>query len=528
MGKTKHTPNIVFIILDTHRFDRISAYGYHRNTTPNLDDFGRQATVFENGISTAQWTIPSHAAMFTGEYPTTHQTLQAHHRLDGRIKTIATHLSEHGYKTVGFCNNPLVGILDNGLRQGFQTFYNYGGAIPSVPRSSSRLPQPIDRAWEWYTQQLRKLSYPIQNAFAHSDFLFQLSLHPFFVPLWSKLANFKGNTVRSLQDTLEFLRNIHQNHSDQPHFTFINLMEPHLPYSPPDTFVNQYAPYFKEDREVRDFMRNYNSQAFRWLLPLKERFKKMESAILNDMYDAEVAYQDHLLSPVLEFLTQENVAENTLTIIAGDHGEGLGEHDFMGHSFVAYQELVHVPMMVKFPAEAGAGERIAEPVSTRRIFHTVLDTAAVQVHETETQPAINVKQLSLLRTVQGHDPEHELVFAEAYAPNTFLSMMETHTPQLIDSFYCRLNRRAVVQGQQKLVRIDGVQDELFNLFTDPLELDNLIAHDPDTAGKLAGKLDAFMMQALARRPDTWQAHHNLNLEEDENLMNQLRALGYIE
>ena len=523
-----NAPNIVFIVLDTHRFDRISAYGYHRDTTPNLDDFGRHATVFENGISTAQWTIPSHAAMFTGEYPTTHQTLQAHHRLDSRIKTIATHLSEHGYKTIGFCNNPLVGILDNGLRQGFQTFYNYGGAVPSVPKSSSKLPKPINAIWEWYTQQLRKLSYPIQNAFAQSDFLFQLSMNPMLVPLWSKFANFKGDTARSLRDTVDFLRDVQRNHRDQPHFTFVNLMEPHLPYSPPDTFVDKYAPYFKEEREVRDFMRKYNSQAFRWLLPLEERWKKMESAVLNDMYDAEVAYQDHLLAPLLEFLTREDVAENTLTIIVGDHGEGLGEHSFMGHSFVAYQELVHVPLMIKFPAETGAGQRVTEAVSTRRLFHTALDCAGIQVHETETQPATDVQQLNLLRTVQGNDPEHELVFAEAYAPNTFLSMMETHTPQLIDSFYCRLNRRAVVQKSKKLVRIDGVQDELFDLATDPQETHDLSAENASIARKLAGKLDAFMTQAIARRPDTWQTHHSLNLEEDENLMNQLRGLGYIE
>lgn len=527
MTKTK-SPNIVFIVLDTHRYDRISTYGYQRDTTPSLDDFGRQSTVFESGISTAQWTIPSHAAMFTGEYPTTHQTLQAHHKLDSRIKTIASHLRKNGYDTTGFCNNPLVGVLDNGLKQGFDTFYNYGGAVPSRPKSSSKLPRPIDQAWEWYTQMWRKLSYPVQNAFAHSDFLFQLSLNPMMVPLWSKLANFKGDTVQSLRDTLSHLKEIHRDKEAAPHFTFVNLMETHLPYSLPDKFVQKYAPYFKEDREVRDFMRNYNSQAFRWLLPLEERFKPMESAILNDMYDAEVSYQDSLLEPVLEFLCRDEVAENTLTVIAGDHGEGMGEHDFMGHSFVAYQELVHVPLMVKFPGDAASGKRVKTPVSTRRIFHTALDAANIQVHETENQPASDVKQLNLLRTAQGHDPEHELVFVEAYPPNTFLSMMESHTPQLIDSFYCRTNRRAVVHGDNKLVRIDGVKDELFNLSKDPQELDDLIDTETKSAGKLASKLDTFMAHAIARRPDSWQTNHSLDIAEDENLMNQLRALGYIE
>jgi len=524
----KKTPNVVLIVLDTHRYDRVSSYGYERKTTPNLDDFGRQATLFENGISPAQWTIPAHASMFTGEYPTTHQTIQAHYRLDSRFDVLATLLAANGYQTIGFCNNPLVGVLNNGLKRGFETFYNYGGAFPSVPRSSNQLPRPLNVLWEWYTQQFRKLSYPIQNAFAHSDFLFQLSLNPLFVPLWTKFANFKGNTAKSLRDAREYLAHVSKDKTAKPQFIFVNLMEPHLPYTPPDPFIDKFAPYFKEDRQVRDFMRNYNYQAFRWFLPIEDRFKEMEATVLNDMYDAEVYYQDHLLGEVLEFLVRDEAADNTLTIIVGDHGEGLGEHNFVGHSFVAYQELLHVPLLAKFPEQLAAGKRATATVSTRRIFHTVLDAANIQLFETEQRPASDVKQLSLARTVQGKDPEQEMVFGEAYAPNTFLSMMETHVPQLIETFHCKLNRRAVYQAQHKLARIDGVQDELFDLAADPGEENDLIDRQPDLAAKLSSKLDAFMVKALARRPENWRASQTLNLEEDEQLRNQLRALGYLE
>ena len=64
-------PDIVFIVLDTHRADRMSCYGYPRQTTPNIDKFAESATLFERAIVPAQWTIPSHASLFTGEYPTT-------------------------------------------------------------------------------------------------------------------------------------------------------------------------------------------------------------------------------------------------------------------------------------------------------------------------------------------------------------------------------------------------------------------------------------------------------------------------
>ena len=516
-------PNIVLIVLDTHRRDRLSLYGYDRPTSPNIDHFAQQATIFENGISAAQWTIPSHASMFTGEYPTTHQTLQVHAALDERFDTVASLLRVNGYETTGFCNNPLVGVLNNGLKRGFSTFYNYCGVVPSVPRRSTSLPKPLDLIWEKYTQQLRKLSYPIQNSFAHSDFLFRMSLHSFFVPLWSKMANFKGDTVSSIRDVQLFLED--KMRGPDPQFVFLNLMETHMPYAPPDSFIDKFAPYFKEIREARDIIRRYNVQGHRWLLPLEDALDQLEADILNDMYDVEVNYQDHLLGPLLEYLSQ---AEDTMTIIVADHGEGIGEHDFMGHSFVAYQELVHVPLIIKFPEQMGQAQRIRENVSTRRIFHTILEATDIQLNETDYRPAVDVQQLSLAQTVHGNDPEQGTVFVEAYPPSSIVTILKKHAPQSIDKFHCTINRWAAYQNQYKLVRIDGVRDELYDLAASPTEEENIITQRPEQTQKLTAKLKTFVAQSLARQPDSWQSNQSLNLENDENVLKQLRALGYIE
>lgn len=518
----KKLPNIVLIVLDTHRRDRISTYGYHRETTPNLDDFAGQSTIFENGIAAAQWTIPSHSSMFTGEYPTTHQALQVHDTLDDRFDTIASLLRANGYKTTGFCNNPLVGVLNNGLKRGFDAFYNYCGAVPSVPSRSTSLPAPIAKLWEAYTQQLRKLSYPVQNAFAHSDMLFKLSLHPLLVPLWSKMANFKGNTANSIRDVTEFLQT--KADSAQPHFVFLNLMETHTPYTPPENFVDKFAPYFKESREARDVIRLHNTQAYRWLLPIQEKMNAQEQTVLSDMYDVEVNYQDHLLQPLLEYLAP---AEDTLTIVVADHGEGIGEHSFMGHSFVAYQELVHVPLFIKFPEQMATATRISDNVSTRRIFHTVLDAAGIQLNETEYRPATDVSRLSLAQNAQGKDPEADTVFVEAYPPSSILTILEKHAPAAIEAFHCTTKRWAAYQSQYKLVRIDGVRDELYDLAINPAEDKNIIDRFPAKANALGTKLKSFITQALVRRPDSWRENQSLNLN-DENILKQLRALGYIE
>ena len=106
---TTKKPNIIFLVLDTHRLERMSVYGYHKDTTPVLGDLSEGATVFDWGIATAPWTVPSHASMFTGLYPTVHQTNQSYATLPEQIPTLAEKLAANGYETVAFCNNPLVG-----------------------------------------------------------------------------------------------------------------------------------------------------------------------------------------------------------------------------------------------------------------------------------------------------------------------------------------------------------------------------------------------------------------------------------
>ena len=102
-------------------------------------------------------------------------------------------------------------------------------------------------------------------------------------------------------------------------------------------------------------MRRWNREAYRWAAPLAEPLTDVESRTLNALYDAEVTYQDGYLAQLFAQLGRRANADNTLTIIVGDHGDGLGEHDMVGHAFNAYQELVHVPLMVN-----DEGKRLAK------------------------------------------------------------------------------------------------------------------------------------------------------------------------
>lgn len=94
--------NVVLIVLDTQRVDRIGVYGYSKPLTPNLDQFSRKSVVFDYAVAPAHWTLPSHASIFTGEMPSVHMTNAVNSQLPESLKTIAEILSKNGFNTIGY------------------------------------------------------------------------------------------------------------------------------------------------------------------------------------------------------------------------------------------------------------------------------------------------------------------------------------------------------------------------------------------------------------------------------------------
>jgi arylsulfatase A-like enzyme len=200
-------PDILFLVLDTQRADRLSCYGYDKPTSPNLDAIAANSTRFTQAVAAAQWTVPSHASMFTGLYPSEHTMVQSYSVLPKGLPTLAERLEASGYYTAGFCNNPLVGVIDNGLRRGFTSFLNYSGLLTSKPNQAGSRPDLVSRYRQWFKGKVATFLNRIQDAFARSDALLALSFTPLMVPLWQTALSFKGNTQKSLADTANLLIN---------------------------------------------------------------------------------------------------------------------------------------------------------------------------------------------------------------------------------------------------------------------------------------------------------------------------------
>lgn len=507
-------PNILLIILDTLRRDRLSTYGHLRETSPAFDDFSTHATLFERAVAPAQWTVPAHSSIFTGLYPSLHGVTQSNSQLSGMHPTLAEILRGSGYHTAGFCNNPLVGVLDNGLKRGFDSFYNYAGA--AVNRPSRRTPSPVNR---YLSRCWRRFAQPVQNRFAHSDRLFRASLKPLFVPLWTRFVNYTGHTENSISDLIDYWK---AHDGEQPLFAFLNLMGAHLPYRPPQDYLQQVAPETHDNRHAYRFMSRFNADAARWASPTDPPLTDWEQQTLHDFYDAEIRYQDAQLHRLLSYLRQSGALENTLVIIAADHGESHGDHNYMGHSFVVYQELVHVPLLIHYPDHFPAGKRVQTNISTRRIFHTVLDVAGIhQPPLDQADPNADVRGLSLARATNGAtDTEGGIAFSEAFPPATFLSVIEHRQPELIQRLSLHQVRRGVYDGANKLVTVGERSEGLFDVAQDPAETRDVTSQHPEVVQRLQGRLAAFMRSNGEQQASTFDV--------DDSVLDNLRALGYIE
>lgn len=510
-------PNVLFIVLDTLRRDRLSAYGHLGETSPIFDALVPEATLFERAVAPAQWTIPAHGSMFTGLYPSVHQLTQANGVLPDGLPTLAEILQVAGYHTVAFCNNPLVGVLDNGLQRGFDHFYNYAGVSPNRPVDSRR--NALRRA---LISRFRLLARRVSNLFARYDALFRWSLNPLWFPFLSNLVNYKGHTARSIDDLIAYWQG--HDRDQQPIFAFLNLMGAHLPYRPPREWLSRIAPDVSRDRHAYPFMARFNADAARWPSPLTEPLTDWQYRTLDAFYSAEIAYQDAQLRRLFDYLRASGQMDNTLLIVAADHGEGHGEHDFFGHGFVVYQELVHVPLLIAYPERFAQGQRVSTNVSTRRIFHTILNITGARTPFAEGDPNADISGLSLVSATNGHpDSEGNIAYAEAYPPLTFLNVLRHRHPELIPQKRLTDIRRGVYAGSHKLVQVGESIEGLFQPADDPTETRNLADAQPETVQSLQAHLARFVAETDHQRRDS-----ALSLNLSEAMRDNLRALGYFE
>jgi arylsulfatase A-like enzyme len=324
-------PNVVLITLDAVRAASLGLYGYSRPTTPHLDAFSHQGVTFERALSTAPWTLPSHASMFTGRW---HHELTTDYAapLDDTFPTIAEYLSERGYGTAGFVANFRYCGYETGLDRGFLTYEDYP-ISPGQFLSSTKVLSTVLNNF-----RLRRLAQNDQH-------------------LSRKSASQLNREVFGWIDRLD----------DRPFFVFLNYFDAHEPYLPPAPYDRQFGP----GRERGKF-----SPLHRWLWEPAVGHANMGPEQLQeeiDAYDGAIAYLDQQVGEFLTGLESRGLLEKTLVIITADHGEEFEEHGVFEHGYSLYRAGVQVPLILRLPGESPPGLRVPDPVSLRDLPATIVD-----------------------------------------------------------------------------------------------------------------------------------------------------------
>jgi arylsulfatase A-like enzyme len=399
-------PNIFLIVIDTARADHFSYAGYRRHTTPRIDALTADAVVYRGAHSTAPWTLPAHMSMFSGLLPTEHGATWAAYSEPAQMtlremirrgfsvgepeRMLARRLKQAGYATVGISQNPWVSE-SRGFAEGFDQFIE-AWRPSSLPQPYSALPREVKIAKE-------------------AD---------------------SGSAGRSL---VVFKYHFLTTDVEEPFFVFFNFIDPHFPYLPPGRFRK----VFDGDRRLIPEMTRDGVE-----LELIAGVKQIDGEALSRFYDAELRYVDWAIGNLLAWLRSRDLYDNSMIVITSDHGEHLGEGGRYSHQLSLQEELLQVPLVIKYPGGAGAGTIVEDPlVSNLDVYRTILAQAGAEAGG--GGPGFRTLAQDLGRM---SDFDRSLLIAESHFSEAYLQQLLQANPAF-DVAKHRHIRRAVYDSDCK-------------------------------------------------------------------------------
>jgi arylsulfatase A-like enzyme len=417
---------VLLIVVDTLRADHLGLYGYARPTSPAIDARAARGAVFERAFASSPWTLPSFASLYTGRQPGAHG---AGTRIGGgprpdyapipaALPMLSERLRDNGFLTGALVANPFLHPVF-GTARGFEQYAYLFRSHLDTPHAGAL----VDHALRWLSER-----------------------------------------------------------GEQPFFLMLHLMDPHMPYDPPEgargRFTTGQRSYMKLPFNLP------GNTVPEWLLA-----SEGDRAFVSAAYDEEILGVDQALARLFEALDRDPRFERLLVVLTSDHGEELFDHGGFEHGHALHQELLRIPLIVW--AKGVRPARIATPVSHVDLLPTLLDALGLPL------PG-DLDGVSLWPLLQGGEPpaETRLLVAERmlYGPE----------------------RRALVRWPWKSIATDGAPAQLYDLAHDPGEASDLSASRPDQLAALraAG-------EALARAPAPARG-----AGIDAATRQQLESLGY--
>jgi arylsulfatase A-like enzyme len=297
-------------MVDTLRADKVHVYNPKtRVLTPNYDAFAADATRFEWAQVPGTWSLPSHASLLTGVYPTVHRATAHEAKLSKDAPFVAEEMKKAGYKTAMFSSNGYVSS-----KWGF------------------------DRGWDVNRNFIRE------------------SLPNGSVYLWK--------TAKAWLTPIAAKRQ----------FAYLATIEPHVAYTPPKEFLVKYwdKPYVGPIKPV------LSGVQLGLIKGGKLKVNDNDKKYLEALHDGEISQSDAAFAGFIADLKALGIYEKSAVVVVSDHGDQFYEHGSVGHGDTVYQELVHVPLMIRAPGVFPAGHVVHADVEVMDLYATLLDLAGIK------------------------------------------------------------------------------------------------------------------------------------------------------
>jgi arylsulfatase A-like enzyme len=420
--------NLILFAVDSLWADHMSGYGYHRLTTPHIDRLATQGVLFDRCYSPHVPTTSAYASMLTGTDCFTNQVVALRHEggLTDRVKTLPEILGAAGYATI------CVGFSGNPSSRGFQKYLDYSG-------------------WgSWEERPSRKAE----------------NLNAVAIPELERLAS-----------------------DEAPFFLFLRHMDPHSPYLPPPPYErifysgNECDPRHTSMEKVMAF-KPFCDYFATWMPP-----GVTDAEYVIAQYDGAVAYMDACIQQILTRVEELGLAENTLVVLNGDHGETLMDHDCYFDHHGTYDCTLHVPLILRQPGKLPAGRRVGGYTLHQDLVPTLLELLEVE----SDGPFDGTSVLPLIRSEQPSN------YSDFYITEcTWMRKHGWRTPEwkLIVALEPDFHFKPMV--------------ELYNLVRDPGENKNLAEREPGIVEALRQRMDAWIARRERETGSTNPIFTNLN------------------
>jgi arylsulfatase len=315
---------VILIVVDSLRADHVSAYGYERPTTQNLDALiAAEGIRFDDAVSASPWTCPANGALMSGRHPSSLGASwnSLNSSLPQEAASLAEALHDAGYYTAGFVNNACVDT-NRGFAQGFDFFDDSQAARKGADSNNKA------RAFEVNA---------LATAWLESDWLARPAA------------------------------------GDQPLFLFLYYMEPHVWYNPPAPYDTLYDDTYTGTLTSEVYGVGFDVVTGK-IVPSARDVEHLEA-----LYDGEISYWDAHLGQLLGYLQSKGLLDNTLIVVTGDHGEAFGEHGKWVHGSALYEEEVRVPLVMRYPGRIAPGQVVTTPVQSMDLMPTILEYAGATI-----------------------------------------------------------------------------------------------------------------------------------------------------